>query len=722
MMWLSAREIAEAAAAGLMPGVPTTKRNVNALADRKGWAHTAQARLRGGREGGGGLEYHVDLLPPAAQLAWLGHHLKVEEDDLRLEIPEGPVDPARDARRVILGLAEKFRWQTLMTQSAADSIFCALFNRGSVGVPGWVSEQAPSLSTRTLARWRKAAAEGARTGRRGRPKGSGVLDRANGGELRNLALALMAKHPLINARQLREQVSRRYGDELEVMDEATGELKRVPMPSLRMFQVAVGEWKKTHRNELMRLTDPDGYRSKVEFVATGSQRADRLNEVWQIDASPADIMLTTGRCSIYAAVDVYSRRAIFLATPTPRASGVGLLIKKCIETWGWPERIHTDNGSDFVAKQTKQLFNAAGITVELSPPYNPKSKGIVERAIGTFQRDLQVMPGFIGHSVADRKKIEGRKAFHARLGASDVELFDVQLDMQAFQAWADDWAENRYAHTPHEGLGGRTPFLAASSYAGPVRRLTNPAMLDVLLAPLASNGGVRRVTKQGVRIDHHQYLPMGAQPGADVLVRMDPADLGRAHLFSPSGDEYLGEAICPELAGLPPAEVLAKAKAMQKAAEAGAMADIRAKKRELRELAQLEIRGAGPPAAELVAFPQRGESHSTPALEAAAEAAGLPPRAPERRAADPDDAARQADFVATFKPRKPATPKTTDRDRYLRAVALRERMQAGQALDEADRTWLRIYADTPECRTFDDLAADFGLEGLFPDLRQGGRG
>ena len=40
MLWLSAQEIAEAAAAGLMPGMPATKRGVNVLADREGWAHT----------------------------------------------------------------------------------------------------------------------------------------------------------------------------------------------------------------------------------------------------------------------------------------------------------------------------------------------------------------------------------------------------------------------------------------------------------------------------------------------------------------------------------------------------------------------------------------------------------------------------------------------------------------------------------------------------------
>lgn len=720
MMWLSAREIAEAAAAGLMPGMPTTKRNVNALADRKGWAHTPQARLRGGREGGGGLEYHVDLLPPAAQLAWLSHHLKVTDEDLRLEVIDGPVDAALDARRVIVRLADKFRWQTLMSQTASDSIFCALFNGDRVDLPGWVRAEAQSLSPRTLARWRKAAAEGAAPGRRGRPKGSGVLDRADGGEVRNLVLALMAKHPLMNARQLRERVERHYGASLEVMDEETGELKRVPLPSLRMFQVAVGEWKKTYRNELMRLTDPDGYRSKVEFVATGTQRADRLNEVWQIDASPADVMLIGGRHSVYVAIDVYSRRTMVLVTKTPRAEGVGLLMRKCLDAWGVPERIHTDNGSDFTARWTQMFFAHIGTKIELSKPYEPRSKGIVERVIKTFQHELHGVPGFIGHNVADRKRIESRKAFAARLGTSDVELFDVKMDLAQFQAWADDWAENRYAHTPHRGLGGQTPFLMAASYVGPVRRVADRAALNILLAPVASNGGLRRVTKQGVRIDGEHYLPMGVQPGTDVLVRMDPADLGRVMLFTPAGDEFLCEAVCPRLAGREPAEVVAASRSVQKALESEAVASVRSKKSVLRDLALIEMDGVGRPSADLVAFPQRGEAHATAAMDAAAAAAGRR-RAPEPRPEDPDEEARQAAFVATFPRHKPKPRPETDEERYLRAHALRLRIAAGGEISADDRFWLDGYAGTPECRSFDGMVEVYGFDRVFPNhARQSG--
>ncbi len=56
--WLTSAEIADLA----LPGLPTTKRNVNALAEREDWARfSALCRQRAGR--GGGLEYHVNLLP-----------------------------------------------------------------------------------------------------------------------------------------------------------------------------------------------------------------------------------------------------------------------------------------------------------------------------------------------------------------------------------------------------------------------------------------------------------------------------------------------------------------------------------------------------------------------------------------------------------------------------------------------------------------------------------
>lgn len=68
-LWLSTQQIADAR----LPGLPKNKRKVNELASRERWAFkvaadgSALARTRKGR--GGGIEYHADLLPQAAQFA-----------------------------------------------------------------------------------------------------------------------------------------------------------------------------------------------------------------------------------------------------------------------------------------------------------------------------------------------------------------------------------------------------------------------------------------------------------------------------------------------------------------------------------------------------------------------------------------------------------------------------------------------------------------------------
>ena len=47
------------------------------------------------------------------------------------------------------------------------------------------------------------------------------------------------------------------------------------MPPIRTFQHALKHWRHEYRHELTRLTDPDGFRNKVRFVATGTTRAAR---------------------------------------------------------------------------------------------------------------------------------------------------------------------------------------------------------------------------------------------------------------------------------------------------------------------------------------------------------------------------------------------------------------------------------------------------------------
>jgi putative transposase len=713
MLWVSAQQIADAAAAGLMPGLPTSKRRVNALAARERWAETGLARVREGREGGGGLEYHVDALPAPARAAWLASHLTLGARDLRPVVADTPVDQSADARALILTLVHKFQADNALPQTAADAMFAEMFTGGSIDLPAWIKAAVPTVSARSIARWRKAAHEGTATSRRGRPKGSGVLDVAHDGQVRAMILAAIAKQPFLSAKHVRILVKDKFGKSLTTVCARTGAEKSAALPTIRVFQTVITRWKAEFRNELMRLTNPDGYRSHIRFSATGSQTAQRLNEIWQVDASPADVMLKGGRYSIYLAVDVYSRRAIVLVSKTPRASAVGLLVRKCIMAWGVPEKIHTDNGSDFTAKQTKRLFAALQITVELSDAYEPTDKGIVERTIGTYQRDIAVCPGFIGHSVADRKIIEQRKAFDKRLGATDEALYDVDMDFAEFQEWSDIWAQDMYGRDQHSALKKRTPFEVAAAYAGPIRKIEHEAALDVLLAPIASNGGMRTVTKQGVRVDGAYYLPMSAMPGDEVLVRMDPADMGRVMLFDPETEAYLGEALNADLAGLNPAEVIAKAKAMQRAFEDEKLTDIRRASRKIgkRDVADAMRRDAAEKAGVMVAFPRAREVYTTPALEAARDASVLAPKkASKSRVSDDRLATMRAEHERTAEVViKPETPK----ERFRRFLVLEQRIKAGERVLPEEQKALAAYQRQPEyighMKIFEDFSwAMFG--------------
>ncbi|TIV63274.1 MAG: transposase family protein, partial [Mesorhizobium sp.] len=298
-----------------------------------------------------------------------------------------------------------------------------------------------------------------------------------GGAVRLFILGQLATLPphLSNADDILNLCKGEFGDTLKVVSK--GVERVVPMPSVRTFQYTIKQLKKNHKVELIKLTNPDAYRSIYAPAGVGMLRhITEPNQMWQIDASPVDALCVDGRYSIYACIDVATRRMIFHVSRTPRASAVALLIRKAILAWGVPDLVKTDNGSDFVAKETERLFASLGIETEKSIAYTPQEKGHVERGIGTFQRKVcRNLDGFVGHNVTDRKAIESRKAFAKRLGESDANIFCVTLTAAELQDKVDEWAAVKYQNTPHAGLRKRkdlrrrTPFEAALASLKPIR-------------------------------------------------------------------------------------------------------------------------------------------------------------------------------------------------------------------------------------------------------------
>lgn len=698
-LWLNAQEIADLG----LDGFQSTKMGVLKRADRDGWLMSDFARKREGREGGGGLEFHIDLLPLPQRLAYVATFVRVERSDLVTETDtqlSADERAARDARLILLNVADRFRRTCGMGAAASDHLFISLYEEGQVPVPDWVKETVTRLSLRTLSRWRGHVRRDINKLTANSPKsrkGTGVLDRAENGQLRSYCLAIYASNPLLSTKRIRQTVIERFGPTVSVGEQ------QMPMPPLRTFQNALKAWKTEYRNELLRLTNPDAYRSHIQFAATGANRVDRLNQKWEIDASPVDAMTTDGRKNLYMAIDLYSRRIVILISDTARASAVGLLIRKCLLEWGVPELIKTDNGSDFAARATVRLLDALEIEQEFSAPYSPQQKGTVERVIGTFQRDCAAtLPGFVGHSVADRKVIEARKSFAQRLGTDDAKLFQVDLSAAELQVEVDRWCREQYAHAPHEGLKRKTPFDFANAWTGEVRAISKPESLDVLLAPVAGKDGLRKVTKQGVKVDGEYYLPMSAAlPGKEVFCRHDPADLGRLWLFEPDGETYLGEAMCPDLAGLDPAETIGKVRAQQKAFEEGRLAEIRTEKRRITPRTVMEAqRRAYQHNADVLSFPQkRAPTETAKSLAASEVRKKRAPRELSEKEAEVMASLEAGTLAETMQPARkkvhklaqPSTPEAL----FNRALQLEQRLAEGQKISDDDAIWLTGFQAGP---------------------------
>lgn len=727
--WLSAREIAEEK----LPEIPTTKSAVIRFAEREGWnAHPCYVRPRQGF--GGGYEYHFHLLPTLAQIAYMRKHQVIGQ----VEAPKSamPDDMSgnltdrakleRDARIAIIRAFEKFSRGKRLSVQGSLFVFCDRYNMDFIGVEDWVKGFIPAISQRSVFRWMsksKTQANALAHDPAAARKGSGLLETANEGKVRAFILSSIAANPAFSAKHVRTYCRDEFGDEIV---DRYGEVK--PMPPLRTFQHFIAALRQDEHTALTKITDPDRFRSHMQVSGNRSQLyTSEPNEVWMIDASPMDALCTDGRYSIYICIDIATRRIVIFVSKTPRASAVGLLMRKAILILGKPSLIKTDNGSDFTAHATKRLFGNLDIEIEVCPPYTPEQKGHVERVIKTFQHDFSVqVHGYIGHSIAERKAIEGRKSFDKRLGASDKELFSVSMTAHELQAQIDEWVELVYHRAEHDGLKGKTPNAAFAASSTTIRRIDERA-LDVFLMPIAGRNGIRKIGKQGIRIGDHFY---GAEilVGTEVLVRHDPNDIGRVVCFSIDTGEFLAWATCPELAGIHPQTFWSAQKRVQAdyirdhvgpiAASAKKFAKGPSGMARTLRVARRDVAKEAEASANVIQMPKREEVHSTPQIAAALDALTAPQRSAEPKplnemAAKLHEAlVREAAFKATSKVihLDPDASLSEAARKYKWAIALEARIADGLPIDDGDAIKLVRFQGTGEYQTIKDCHRVFGLE------------
>ncbi|EKO4718207.1 DDE-type integrase/transposase/recombinase [Campylobacter jejuni] len=157
-------------------------------------------------------------------------------------------------------------------------------------------------------------------------------------------------------------------------------------------------------------------RAKSKFLpAQGNQRElyDMKNMCWQIDSSPADIIvrddetLEPFRPHILSVVDVFSGMGVATLVSKSNSLSLTRLLWKAIDKFGKPDMIKGDNGKDYLSKDFQSLLDGLNITYDAAIAYAGEQKALVERRFGTLQHaGISKMHGHIGNNLAKREMIE----------------------------------------------------------------------------------------------------------------------------------------------------------------------------------------------------------------------------------------------------------------------------------------------------------------------------
>lgn len=442
----------------------------------------------------------------------------------------------------ILKLAQSFAAE-MSSKVSAWNTFIGLYNNRELEINEAHYRIKPSLSYRTLLRWEKSyekhGFQGLVTGY-GKTKGKSIIETTP--EMKRYSVALIHQFPHIKGQRLSELLKMEFEGKYST-------------PSPSTCRDWLRKWKDENKTTFLSLMDASGWQNK-HMAAFGSRSAgvERINQLWEFDSTPADVMLTDGRYSIIGVIDVFTRRVKVVLKPTSNAEGIALLIRNTILDWGIPEVARTDNGADYCSAHIFAIWDALGIHNQITNPYSGWEKPFIERFFRTFSHGIaEMLSGYIGHNVSDREKINARLTFAQRLierrekGADRVAL-DVSISSTDFEKFINSWLDYHYDHTEHSELKC-TPFEKFTQHQQTIKRLDNERLLDVLLAPVPSQKGFRTVGKEGISVEGVEYIhaELGAYIGERVHCRFNPDDIGKIFVFDPVKREFICEAFNPEL-------------------------------------------------------------------------------------------------------------------------------------------------------------------------------
>ncbi len=539
--WFTAAELAVLA----LPGLPGDKRSINRVARDQRWqmrrdvASQMLARPRLGR--GGGIEYHVSLLPGAARL-------ELARRGIAASAPQEPELPATAAWRWYDGLnakakaAAELRLQAIsdldllesagMTRSAAIAECSARHGKSPATLWAWLD----LVNGVARADWLPALAPRHRGGGREAEIDPDLWDLFRSDFLRDSASTLAICHAKL------KDVAKTRGLSIPCEKTFMRKVKREIDPAVILLARG-GE-------EALRRSLPAQKRSVAELhamqlVNVDGHKFDVFAEMAGPDGKPIRF-----RPILIGIQDVWSRKVLAWRIGDVESSLLTrLAFADLLGKYGIPCEAYLDNGRAFASKWiTGQLLNrfrfkvkpeepagilpALGVKVHWTLPYRGQSKPI-ERSwldmCDAISKSAAFDGAYTGNSPANKPENYGKRAIPIAEFIAEVER-------------GIKFHNARQGRRTQMARGRSFDDAFAESYAvSPIGKATPEQLRMALLT-----GENVRVNKQtgeiGLFGNRYWSQTSGALHGQLVTVRFDPDDLSRdIHLYDLAG-RYLGDA------------------------------------------------------------------------------------------------------------------------------------------------------------------------------------
>lgn len=293
--------------------------------------------------------------------------------------------------------------------------------------------------------------------------------------------------------------------------------------------------------------------------------ADYPLAVVQIDHTKLDIILVDdhyrqpiGRPWITLAFDVCTRvvTGFYVSFDPPSALSTGLCLTHAILTkdkwllryptknqwpvWGPPAKVHVDNAKEFRGNMLQRGCDEYGIDLEWRPVGRPNFGAHVERALGSFAKEIHTLPGstFSNPQQKGEYDSEGKAA----------------LTLSEFEQWLTIYIVDVYHQRLHSSIG-MSPALAwqrgimgsdKAPGSGLPAKIADEFKLRLDLMPFE----LRAVLDYGVQIDKIHYYsdvlrvwinapdPNDSKRMRKFMFRRDPRDLSQIWFYDPELATY----------------------------------------------------------------------------------------------------------------------------------------------------------------------------------------